>query len=171
MPKLFLTSSNTAVRAQILSNLSAIGFTPRGTYDVVVAKSGISLVAWVILVSVEPRKAIMRGPPCGSCEDALEKLLEATAEMVAEKFEPQFGEFETQLSRMVGDGAFVLENVPTGLDEVKGKKAAVEEDVDCLSGELQKVEDWNSKENTTKEAEDEISKKRKEELEAMMEMD
>jgi hypothetical protein len=101
-------------RKQILANLSIVRPPlARKGYELEIVTSRTTsnnFCAWVF-TTAEPPQAIFKGPVASSSKNAVEALLEATADLVSVGCSGVIREFESQLSHQIGDGAFVLESV------------------------------------------------------------
>lgn len=109
------TTSYDGIRTQIRANLKLCGIPNLSRLEIITSKlNGPIIIAWVIdMLEKDSHKAIIKGPPCETCDEALQGLLDATSEMVSKKLEGVFVEFGQQLSEPIGD-AFVLEDLFEG---------------------------------------------------------
>ncbi|CAK4033184.1 Hypothetical predicted protein [Lecanosticta acicola] len=116
MARTIQSAPNSDIRAQIRANASSLGL---DFIETVIALKNKTYTAWVMIFT-NPRQAIIKGPPGATYEEALEGLLDTTAELAATTFEKDFKAFEEQLSEQVGEG-FVLEKFVAPTPVYKGK--------------------------------------------------
>lgn len=104
------TTSDDDMRTQIHANLKVCGIPNLSRLDIFTSKVEGGRRAWVVDTDGNKCKAIIKGPLCSTCEEALGGLLDATSELVSKKLGGVFEEFDEQLSAPVGN-AFVLEPI------------------------------------------------------------
>ncbi|KAK5119228.1 hypothetical protein LTR85_007842 [Meristemomyces frigidus] len=102
------TADMTGLREQIKANLAALNMPQLETANIVLSKPANSpdYTAWVLVGDSRP---VIRGAQPQAPEDALRELLEATAELVAERLSQSFDDFDEHAGGMDGDGLLVLD--------------------------------------------------------------
>ncbi|KAK4545103.1 hypothetical protein LTR36_003654 [Oleoguttula mirabilis] len=114
----------TGLREQIKANLAALNMPQLETANIVLSKPVDSrdYTAWVLVGDGRP---VIRGAQRDAPVGALEELLEAGAELVAERLSQRFTEFDEHASGMDGHGVLVLDELREALPDAAGGASTV----------------------------------------------
>lgn len=113
------TTSYDGIRAQVRTNLKICGHADVGRLEVITSSSMNHFTAWVVDgSSQDPCKAVMKGPPRATREEALDALLQTSSGLVSKINPDLFMHFHEQRSIPIGD-ALVLRSFYNEMDITK----------------------------------------------------